>query len=93
MGEQIDSWEGLIQLVGPAYGAEPPEVNPDYGRVSYTQFEFFYAQCQGKKTWIILAGEQCHRDKPPETAEETHRRELAQRQLRLSGAFHVGNAG
>ena len=47
--EQIDSCEGLIQLVGHGYGAEPAEVDPDYGRVSYTQFEFLYAGLRGKK--------------------------------------------
>ena len=62
--EQIDSCEGLIQLVGHGYGAEPPEVDPKYGRVSYTQLEFLYAGHQGKKTWVIVIGEDCHRDKP-----------------------------
>ncbi len=62
---QIDSCEGLIQLVGHGYGAEPPEVDPAYGRVSYTQFEFLYACQQEKKTWVIVVGEGCHRDKPP----------------------------
>ena len=47
--EQIDSCEGLIQLVGHGYGAEPPEMDPDYGRISYTQFEFLYAGLRGKK--------------------------------------------
>ncbi len=62
--ERIDSCEGLIQLVGHAYGAEPPEVDPDYGRVSYTQLKFFYACHQHKKTWVIVVGEHCYRDKP-----------------------------
>jgi len=60
--EQIDSCEGLIQLVGNAYGAEPPEADPDFGRSSYTQLELLYAARQGKKTWVILIGEHCHRD-------------------------------
>jgi hypothetical protein len=47
--EQIDSCEGLIQLVGHGYGAEPAEVDPDYGRVSYTQLGFLYAGLRGKK--------------------------------------------
>ena len=47
-----------------AYGAEPPEVKPDYGRVSYTQFEFLYANYQGKKTWVIIIGQDYRRDKP-----------------------------
>ena len=61
--EQIDSCEGLIQLVGYGYGAEPAEVDSDYGRVSYTQFEFLYASTKGKKTWVIVIGEDCTRDK------------------------------
>ena len=62
---EIDSCEGLMQIVGQGYGAEPPEVDPEWGRVSYTQFEFLYARRQGKKTWFIVAGEQCYRDRPP----------------------------
>ncbi|MBS0179743.1 MAG: DUF4062 domain-containing protein, partial [Nitrospira sp.] len=62
--EQVDSCEGLIQLIGQAYGAEPPDVDPDYGRVSYTQFEFLYAQKQGKKTWVIVIGRDFEPDKP-----------------------------
>ena len=61
--EQIDSCEGLIQLVGIAYGAEPPDVDTDYGRVSYTQFEFLYARVKRIKTWVIVVEENCHRDK------------------------------
>ena len=38
--DKIDACEGLIQIVGHGYGAEPPTVDADYGRVSYTQFEF-----------------------------------------------------
>jgi len=63
--EQIDSCEGLVQIVGEGYGAEPAEVDADYGRLSYTQFEFRYAQRRGKKTWIIIAGEHCQRDTQP----------------------------
>jgi len=73
--EQIDSCEGLIQLIGHGYGAEPPEVDPEYGRISYTQLEFLYARHQGKKTWVIIIGEGCTRDKaldeldlPPENS-------------------------
>ena len=64
--EQIFKCDGLLQIVGEAYGAEPPDVDPDYGRVSYTQFEFFYARLQGKKTFIITAQSGCHRDLPSE---------------------------
>lgn len=41
--EQLDSCKGLIQPVGNGYGAEPPDVDQEYGPVSYTQLEFFYA--------------------------------------------------
>ena len=61
--EQLDSCEGLIQLVGQGYGAEPPEIDPAYGRVSYTQFEFLYAREHKKKTWIIVIGKDFPRDK------------------------------
>lgn len=64
--EQLDSCEGLIQLVGQGYGAEPPEVDPQFGRVSYSQFEFLYARKHGKKTWVIVIGKDCRRDKPPD---------------------------
>ncbi len=64
--EQLDSCEGLIQLVGQGYGAEPPEVDPEYGRVSYTQFEFLYARHQSKKTWVIVIGQDFVRDKLPD---------------------------
>lgn len=60
--EQIDASEGLIQLVGEAYGAEPPDVDPAWSRVSYTQLEFLYARQQGKKTWLIVIGDEYPRD-------------------------------
>ncbi|MEI8017273.1 MAG: DUF4062 domain-containing protein [Schlesneria sp.] len=61
--EKIDDCVGLIQIVGRGYGAEPPKVDPDLGRVSYTQFEFLYARSKGKKTWLIFANEGCTRDR------------------------------
>lgn len=64
--DKIDPCDGLIQIVGRGYGAEPPTVDPEYGRVSYTQFELLYARGQGKKVWIIIAGDECLRDKPLE---------------------------
>src|SRR5580704_16849162 len=47
--DKIDACEGLIQIVGQGYGAEPAEADADYGRVSYTQFEFLYARAQKKR--------------------------------------------
>jgi Domain of unknown function (DUF4062) len=64
--DKIDACEGLIQIVGRGYGAEPPTLDAEYGRVSYTQFEFLYARSQKKKTWLIFAGDACTRDTPLE---------------------------
>jgi hypothetical protein len=64
--DKIDACEGLIQIVGQGYGAEPPTVDTDYSRVSYTQFEFLYARSQKKKTWLLFAGDGCARDTPLE---------------------------
>jgi hypothetical protein len=47
--DKIDACEGLIQIVGQGYGAEAPTVDAEYGRVSYTQFEFLYARSQKKR--------------------------------------------
>ena len=52
--EKIDACDGLIQIVGQAYGFEPPAPDEEFGRVSYTQFEYLYARQKGKKTWLIL---------------------------------------
>jgi tetratricopeptide (TPR) repeat protein len=60
--DKIDACEGLIQIVGHGYGAEPPTVDANYRRVSYTQFEFLYARSQKKKTWILFVGDACTRD-------------------------------
>src|SRR5215469_2494739 len=66
LGDNIDACEGLIQIVGEGYGAEPPTVDAEYGWVSYTQFEFLYARSQKKKTWLLFAGDACARDIPRE---------------------------
>ena len=53
--KQIDDCDGVLQIVGQDYGPEPTAIDPEFGRVSYAQFEFLYAQTHNKKTWIILA--------------------------------------
>jgi hypothetical protein len=55
--DKIDACEGLIQIVGHGYGAAPPMVDANYGRVSYTQFKFLYACEKKKKTWLLFAGD------------------------------------
>jgi len=47
---QIDQSKGVVQLVGQCYGAEPPTPDPDFGRVSYTQYEALYARKKGTRS-------------------------------------------
>jgi len=60
---KIDGCQGMIQLVGHAYGWEPP-VETEFGRVSYTQYEYLYAVSKGMKPWLIVVDGQCPRDTP-----------------------------
>ena len=55
--QQIDPCKGVVQLVGQAYGAEPPAVDGQFGRVSYTQYEALYARERGKKVWYLFIDE------------------------------------
>lgn len=51
---RIDGAQGVVQLVGRCYGAEPPTADPKFGRVSYTQFEALYAHQRSKKVWYLM---------------------------------------
>jgi tetratricopeptide (TPR) repeat protein len=55
--QKIDQCRGVVQLVGRAYGAEPPAIDPAFGRVSYTQYEAMYARQRGKKVWYLFIDE------------------------------------
>jgi len=55
--EKIDQCKGLVQLVGYCYGAEPPTSDPEFGRISYTQYEALYARKRGKKVWYLFIDE------------------------------------
>ena len=70
--DKIDACEGLIQIVGQGYGAEPPTVDANYRRVSYTQFEFLYARHEKKKTWLLFAGDAWTRDTALERLDLPH---------------------
>lgn len=71
--QQIDQCKGVVQLVGQCYGAEPPEPNTEFGRVSYTQYEALYARNRGKKVWYLFIDESFpidpHESEPPELRE------------------------
>jgi tetratricopeptide (TPR) repeat protein len=51
---RIDSCKGVVQLLGKCYGAEPPTIDRQFGRVSYTQYEALYALSKGKKVWYLF---------------------------------------
>jgi tetratricopeptide (TPR) repeat protein len=55
--QKIDQCKGVLQIVGNCYGAEPPEPDPQFGRVSYTQYEALYARQRGKKVWYLFIDE------------------------------------
>src|SRR5256714_9297606 len=55
--DKIDQSKGLVQLVGQCYGAEPTSPDPDFGRVSYTQYEALYARKKGIKVWYLFMDE------------------------------------
>jgi tetratricopeptide (TPR) repeat protein len=51
---RIDACKGVVQLVGECYGAEPPSIDEQFGRVSYTQYEALYAVSKGKRVWYLF---------------------------------------
>src|SRR5438067_4432448 len=71
--QQINQCDGVVQLVGQCYGAEPPAVDEQFGRVSYTQFEALYARQRGKKVWYLFLDEsfpmEAHEPEPAELRE------------------------
>lgn len=82
---RIDASHGVVQLVGHAYGEEPPNVDESFGRCSYTQFEALYAKQRGKKVWYLFIDRQFPVDayEPELPACETLQREY---RTRISGA-------
>ena len=49
--------KGVVQLVGQCYGAESSTPDPDFGRVSYTQYEALYARKTGNKSLVPFHGQ------------------------------------
>lgn len=79
---QVDQCQGVVQLVGQSYGAEPPMPDEEFGRVSYTQYEALYARKRGKKVWYLFIDEtfpiDAHEPETPEGRElqDAYRRRL-----------------
>jgi len=71
---RIGSCKGVVQLVGKCYGAEPPVVDEQFGRVSYTQYEALYAKGKGKKVWYLFLDESFPSD--PHEAEDEEKQKL-----------------
>jgi tetratricopeptide (TPR) repeat protein len=85
---RIDSCKGVMQLVGKCYGAEPPFIDQQFGRVSYTQYEALYASGKGKKIWYLFLDESFPTDPHEEEGEEKQKRQSDYR-VRLKADVHL----
>ena len=86
--QQIDQCKGVLQIVGNCYGAEPPAPDPQFGRVSYTQYEALYARQRGKKVWYLFIDEKFPVDVCEGEPEELRALQAAYRQ-RLQSDAHL----
>src|SRR5579859_5057808 len=86
--EKIDACHGVVQLVGKCYGAEPPSPDEQFGRVSFTQYEAFYARQRGKKIWYLFLDESFPADAREPESKELEEQQAAYRQ-RLQSESHL----
>jgi tetratricopeptide (TPR) repeat protein len=88
--QQIDQSKGVLQIVGNCYGAEPPVPDPEFGRISYTQYEALYARKRGKKVWYLFIDESFPVDQCEGEPEELRALQAAYRKKLQSDAhlFH-----
>ncbi len=88
--QKIDACQGVVQLVGQCYGAEPPAPDEKFGRVSYTQYEALYARERGKKVWYLFMDKSFPIDAhDPEPAEHTQLQETYRLGLKVdTHLFH-----
>lgn len=75
---------GVVQLIGQCHGFEPPQPDPDFGRVSYTQYEALYARQRGKKIWYLLLDDAFPADPHDPEPDEYRELQSAYRQRILS---------
>jgi tetratricopeptide (TPR) repeat protein len=78
----------VVQLVGKCYGAEPPSVDEQFGRVSYTQFEALYASSKGKRVWYLFLDDSFPTD-PYEEEDEEKRKLQRDYRVRLKADSHL----
>jgi hypothetical protein len=71
----------VVQLIGQCYGAEPPTADPEFGRVSYTQYEALYARKKGKKVWYLFMDENFPIDQHEPEPEELRQLQAAYRNV------------
>jgi tetratricopeptide (TPR) repeat protein len=85
---RVEASNGVVQLVGNCYGAEPPVPDETFGRVSYTQYEALYAKSKGKKVWYLFLDETFPAD--PHEGEDPEKCELqAAYRARVKADSHV----
>ena len=53
---KVDAASAVVQIVGQSYGAEPDTPTPEFGRVSYTQYEALYALHRKKPVHYLFTG-------------------------------------
>jgi tetratricopeptide (TPR) repeat protein len=85
---RIEGCQGVVQLVGDCYGAEPPTVDEQFGRISYTQYEALYAVSKGKKVWYLLIGDHFPTD-PHEVEDEDRRKLQSEYRGRVQAESHL----
>ena len=93
--KKIDTCSAVLQIVGHAYGAEPPTPDATFGRCSYTQYEALYARSRKKPVYYLIAEHDLPRDAAAETIDtprdesDAAKADAAERQ-RLQSVYRQG---
>lgn len=86
--KRIDSSQGVVQLVGQCYGAEPTKPDEIFKRVSYTQYEALYARHRGKQVWYLFLDDTFPTDPHDSEPDELQALQIAYRE-RIRADAHV----
>jgi tetratricopeptide (TPR) repeat protein len=78
--ERVGRCNMMLQLVTERYGAEAPWPTPEFGRVSYTQFEALYAEKLGQKVIYCFLNPGFPADPVPAEPEELRALQVAYRE-------------